>query len=200
MEEACRQLRRWEDNGIAPPLLAVDISAGLLKAAPDLAGDLRGFLDKHGIAPNRIELEFDESVLKQAAERHPATLDAMRDLGFRMSINDFGNGYSSIGYLAQAPVQRLRIPRSLVNGALRSAPCARAIRTTVHIARELGAETVADGVETQAQAVFLVAAGCEQAQGPFFGQVLTAMEATLLLRTAPVERASVRGARDSSAA
>jgi diguanylate cyclase (GGDEF)-like protein len=200
MEEAAHQLRQWQDHGIAPPILAVDISAGQLKAASDLAAGLRTCLDKHGIAPDRIELEVDEPVLMQAATRHAATLEALRAAGFRMSITDFGNGYSCIGYLARAPVQRLKIPRSLVAGALANASCARAVRATVQIARELGAETVADGVETQAQAVFLLAAGCEHAQGPFFGPTLTAMEATLLLRTAAVEAATSSTVRSSSAA
>jgi EAL domain-containing protein (putative c-di-GMP-specific phosphodiesterase class I) len=187
IEEACRQMRQWLDHGLAPPVLAIDVSGGQLKAAQNFVADLKTCLDKHGIEPGRIELEFEEPVLMQAAQRNAATLDALRDLGFRMAIHDFGNGYSSIGYLASAPVQRLKIPRSLVAGALRSDACARAIRASVQVGRELGADIVADGVETKAQATFLLAAGCEQAQGPFFAPVLTAAEATVLLGHAVIE-------------
>jgi diguanylate cyclase (GGDEF)-like protein len=187
IEEACRQMRQWLDHGLAPPVLAIDVSGGQLKAAQNFVADLKTCLDKHGIEPGRIELEFEEPVLMQAAQRNAATLDALRDLGFRMAIHDFGNGYSSIGYLASAPVQRLKIPRSLVAGALRSDACARAIRASVQVGRELGADIVADGVETKAQATFLLAAGCEQAQGPFFSPVLTAAEATVLLGHAVIE-------------
>ncbi len=84
-------------------------------------------------------------------------------------------------------MQRLKFPRSLVAGALRSEACARAIRASVQLGRELGAEVIADGVETQAQAMFLLAAGCEQAQGPFFAPLLTAAEATVLLGHAATE-------------
>lgn len=190
IEEACRQMRQWQDHGIAPPILAVDIYGGQLKSAANIVADLKTGLDKHGIEPGSIELEFDEPVLMQAAQRHAVTLDALRDEGFRMSIKDFGSGYSSIGYLASAPVQRLKIPRTLVVGALRSAPCARAVRATVQVGRELGAEVIADGVETQAQAVFLLAAGCEQGQGPFFAPMLSASEATALLSHAVVDHAA----------
>lgn len=200
MEEACRQMRQWQDHDLAPPVLAVQLCSGQLKAAAQLAADFKACLERHRVEADRIELEFAEPVLMQAAQRGASTLQALRDQGFRMSIADFGSGYSSIGYLASAPVQRLRIPRSLVADALRSPACARAVRATVQIARELGADTIADGVETQAQAVFLLAAGCEQAQGPFFGPLLSAMEATLLLRNAVIERPATDGPRSSSAA
>ena len=156
-------------------------------------------LDKHGIEPRQIELEFSEPVLMLAAQRHAATLDALRDLGFRMAINDFGDGYSCLGYLAHAPVQRLKLPRSLGRGALRNEANARAVRASVQVGRELGANVIADGVETRTQATFLMAAGCEQAQGPFFAPGLSAAEATVLLRHA-MAAASAPASKSSSAA
>jgi EAL domain-containing protein (putative c-di-GMP-specific phosphodiesterase class I) len=186
LDEACRQLHQWERHGLAPPILAIDIAAGQLKAAPNILADVKNCLDKHGVAPGSIELECSEPVLMLAAQRYAATLDALRDLGFRMSIRDFGNGYSSIGYLASAPVQRLKMPRALVVGALGSDACARAIRAIVQVGRELETDVIADGVETQAQAMFVLAAGCEQAQGPFFAPIVTAHQATVLLRHANV--------------
>jgi len=160
-----------------------------LKTGTELFSELAVFLERYDIPASSIELVFDEPVLMRAIERFPSTLDALREGGFRLAINDFGMGYSSIGYIAGASVQRLGIPASLVTGALGEGPCARAVRAIVQIARELGAETIADGVETQAQAVFLLAAGCEQAQGAFFSPWLSAMEATLLLRNAAAARA-----------
>ena len=133
-----------------------------------------------------------------AAQRHARTLDSLRALGFRMAINDFGDGYSCLGYLAQAPVQRLKLPRRLVAGALREEACARAVRASVQVGRELGADVIGDGVETRAQATFLMAAGCEQGQGPFLAPVLSAAEATVLLRHATV--AASMPASSSSAA
>lgn len=184
IEEACRQLRRWQDSGIAPPALGVDLFGGLFKVAADIGSDLRAHLDTHGIEPHRIELEFEEVVFTQAVQRHASALEDLRAQGFRMALVDFGEGYSSISYLAKAPVQRLKIAPALVAGALHSASCASAIRAIVNVAREIGAETIGDGVETEAQALFLLAAGCEQAQGQLFGKPLSAMEATTFLREA----------------
>jgi EAL domain-containing protein (putative c-di-GMP-specific phosphodiesterase class I) len=200
MEEACRQMQQWQDHDVAPPVIAIGVCRGQFKAGVTMAKDVQVCLERHCIAPDRIELEFDEPVLMQAAERHASALQALRDLGVRMAVTEFGSGYSSIGYLASAPVQRLKIARSLVAGAMTDAASARAVRASVQVARELGAETIADGVETQAQAVFLLAAGCEQAQGSFFGPVLSAMEASLLLRSTAVKSAVTAAKRDTSAA
>jgi diguanylate cyclase (GGDEF)-like protein len=200
MEEACRQMQQWRDHDVAPPVLAIGIFRGQLKAGTTLVSDVQACLERHCIAADSIELELDEPVLMQAVQRHTTTLQALRDLGLRMAITEFGSGYSSIGYLASAPVHRLKIARSLVAGALTDAACARAVRASVQVARELGAETIADGVETQAQAAFLLAAGCEQAQGSFFGPTLSAMEASLLLRNAVVEPVAAASKRSTSAA
>ena len=186
-EEACRQLAQWQHYGIAPPTLALVVSGGRLKASPDIVADLRTRLARWNIDPDAIELDLVEPVLMQATERYPAVLEGLRGLGVRLAIDDFGSGYSSVGCLASDPVSRLKIPRTLVAGALRNAHSARAIRATVQLARELGADVVADGVETQAQAAFLVAAGCEQAQGSFFSRPLTTCEATLLLQHAAAD-------------
>jgi diguanylate cyclase (GGDEF)-like protein len=187
LDEACRQLRQWKDHGLAPPVFAVDLSGGQFKAAANIVADLKGCLERHGIDARRIELEMSEPVLMQAAQRCASTLEALRGLGFRICLNEFGDGYSSLRYLANAPVQRLKLPRSLVAGALRTEACARAVRASVQLGRELGSEIIADGVETQAQAMFLLAAGCEQGQGPFFAPVLSAAEATVLLGHAVTE-------------
>ena len=193
-------MQLWQDHGVAPPVLAIGICRGQFKAGAALVGDVKACLERHRLTAQSLELEFDEPALMQAAMRHAPTLRALRDLGVRIAITEFGSGYSSIGYLASAPVQRLKIARSLVAEALKDAACARAVRASVQVARELGAETVADGVETQAQAAFLLAAGCEQAQGSFFGPALSAMEASLLLRNTVAEPTVTSSKRGTSAA
>lgn len=196
IDEACRQLRVWQEAGVAPPVVAVDMFGGQLKGTCDIAGSIKARLDLHGIAPETMELEFDEQVLMQALQRQPGTIEELRRQGFRMAIADFGSGYSSIGYLAKAPVQRLKIPPVIVAGAPEKACSERIIRTIVTIAREIGAKVVADGVETDEQAAFLLASGCAQAQGPYFSPLLSGEEAMHFLRAAG---ARVR-ARKSSAA
>ncbi|MFN3625663.1 MAG: putative bifunctional diguanylate cyclase/phosphodiesterase [Hyphomicrobium sp.] len=199
IEEACAQLSRWKANGIAPPILALDVFGGQLKVAGDIGDEMKTRLDKYGIDAGCIELEFDESVLAQSLQRHPAVLETLRQKGFRFAIADFGSGLSAIGCLAETPVQRLKISKDMVARALSDSSSAKAVRMVVSIGREVGAEIIADGVATQAQATFLLAAGCEQAQGPFFGPLLSAMEATLLLRDARIDRGPSR-LRKSSAA
>jgi len=184
LDEACAQLRRWQDNDVAPPLLAVDVFSGQLKTSVDLGGALKACLDRHGIDAARIELEFDESMLMQTAQRSPSTMDELHRLSFRIAITSFGTGCSSLSYLARAPVQRLKIARSLVADALQDPAAAKAVRAIVNVAREIEADVIADGVEKQVEATFLLAAGCEQAQGQLFSPQLSAMEATLLLRSA----------------
>ena len=199
-EEACRQLAQWQHHGIAPPIMALVVSGGRLKTSPDIVADLRTRLARWNIDPAAIELDLAEPVLMLAAQRYPATLDALRELGVRIAIEDFGSGYSSLGYLASDPVSRLKIPRTLVAGALRNAHSARAVRAIVQLARELGADVLADGVESHAQAAFLIAAGCEQAQGPFFFPPLTTWEATLLLQDAAAEASRAAAVSRSPAA
>ncbi|MDP1907165.1 MAG: EAL domain-containing protein, partial [Hyphomicrobium sp.] len=157
-------------------------------------------LEKHDVDARRIELELSEPVLMHAAQRYSSTLEALRGLGLRICLNEFGDGYSSLRYLANAPVQRLKLPRSLVAGALRNEACARAVRASVQLGRELGSEIIADGVETQAQAMFLLAAGCEQGQGSFFAPLLTAQEATVLLGHAATEDDEADGRASNSSA
>jgi EAL domain-containing protein (putative c-di-GMP-specific phosphodiesterase class I) len=198
LDEACRQLRQWKDHGLAPPLLAVDVSGGQLKAAANIVDGLKNCLEKHGIEAKRIELELSEPALMHAAQRYASTLEALRGVGFRICLNEFGDGYCSLRYLADTPVHRFKLPRSLVAGALRNEACARGVRASVQLGRELGSDIVADGVETQAQAMFLLAAGCEQGQGPFFAPLLSTAEATVLLGHAARESDDEAQARASS--
>jgi diguanylate cyclase (GGDEF)-like protein len=186
-DEACRQLARWQEHAIAPPTIALSVCSGRIKVPPDVAADLTGSMARWGIAPAALEIDLTEPVLMQAVQRYPATLEALRRLGVNLCIDEFGTGYSSLVYLASDPVNRFKIPRAIIAGILRNAHSEQVVRATVQLARELGARVIADGVETQAQASFLLAAGCEQAQGPFFSPALTAWEATLLLQNAAAE-------------
>jgi len=182
IDEAFRQMRQWQDHGVEPPVLAIDISRGQFKASANLVQDLTTAVEQHGLAASAIELEFDESVLTRATERHMATFQDLRRAGFRITLNEFGCGHSSIGYLAREPVDRLKIGANLVDTIMTDEASATAVRLIAQMGTELNADVIADGVTTQAQAMFLVAAGCEQAQGSFFAPRLSACEATILLQ------------------
>jgi diguanylate cyclase (GGDEF)-like protein len=181
-DEACRQYRAWQDEGIAPKVLAVNFSAVQFKAAASLERDIAKSLNRWQIMPGHMEVELTESVLMEVSEQYGDTLERLRRSGLRIALDDFGTGYSSLSYLTAYPVNRLKIAQQLVFGVTTERRSAVVVRTAIQLARELGIEFIAEGVETQAQANFLAAAGCEQAQGFYFSQPVSAAHATELLR------------------
>jgi EAL domain-containing protein (putative c-di-GMP-specific phosphodiesterase class I) len=193
LDQACRQVRQWQDEGITSPLVAIDICAGQLKTVPDLVGEMRAALARWDIAATCIELELTETVLAQATQKHEAVINRLGELGFRLAIQDFGMGYSSLSVLAAGPVGRLKIAGDLVAGALRNDRSATVVCAAVQLANQLGVDVVADGVESEVEVKFLTAAGCDQAQGPFFFAPLSARDATMLLKRATLKSAPQRG-------
>jgi diguanylate cyclase (GGDEF)-like protein len=181
-DEACRQYRIWQDEGIAPDVLAVNFSAVQFKAVADLESDIAESLERWRITPGHIEVELTETVLMKVTEQHDETLEQLRRSGLRIALDDFGTGYSSLSYLTAYTVNRLKIAQQLVLGVTTELRNAAVVRTAIRLANELGIECIAEGVETQAQANFLVAAGCEQAQGFQFSRPVSAARATQLLR------------------
>ena len=182
-DRACRDLEQWQRNGIAPPLVAVDLSSGQLKIALDLVSNFSTCLARRDVSAHCVEIELTESVFMLAAQRHEATLDDLRRLGFRLAIEDFGTGYSSLSYLARSPVNRLKLARQVIADAVGNAHNAPLVRATIQLARELSIEVLAHGVDTGAQAEFLVSVGCDQAQGRLFGNPMSTVQVTQFLQT-----------------
>ena len=181
-DEACRQYRSWDDQDIAPEVLAVNFSAVQFKAIADLESNVAESLERWRVPPSHIEVELTETVLMKVSEQHDDTLARLRRSGLRIALDDFGTGYSSLSYLTAYTVNRLKIAQELVLGVTTEPRNATVVRTAIRLAGELGIECIAEGVETQAQANFLVAAGCVQAQGFHFSRPVTAARATELLR------------------
>jgi EAL domain-containing protein (putative c-di-GMP-specific phosphodiesterase class I) len=192
---ACGQLRRWEDEGIAPKTLAINVSGMQIKRLDELLRDIARNLEEYNIEPHTIELELTETTLMETSEKHDDTLDRLRKTGLRIAIDDFGIGYSSLKYLTVSPVDRLKIAQDLVfrvTDDLRNATVAKA---AIRLAHELGIAVIAEGVDTEAQAQFLLAAGCENAQGYHYSRPVNAAAAAILLRKgtiSPVEDKVVR--------
>ena len=191
-DAACRQLKLWQEQHIAPALMAVNFSALQFKGSSDLEQEIVETLAKWGVAPGLMEIELTESVLMDVTRQHSDRFERLRQLGLRIAIDDFGTGYSSLSYLTTYPVDRLKIARELVFRVDTDSRNAAVVRTVIRLAQELGIDVVAEGVETLAQAKFLVAAGCAHAQGYHFSRPVNAEHATELLR-----RGIVRPARDS---
>ena len=183
LDAACRQLHLWQSEGIAPETVGVNFSALQFKGFTDVDRDVAASLDKWGIAPGKIEIELTESVLMDITQQQSDRFERLRRRGVRIAIDDFGTGYSSLNYLANYPINRIKIAQELVFGVDTDSRSATVVRAAIRLAHELGIEIIAEGVETEGQEQFLLSAGCEHAQGYYFSRPVTAARATALLRT-----------------
>jgi EAL domain-containing protein (putative c-di-GMP-specific phosphodiesterase class I) len=186
-EEACRQLKRWRGQGIAPQVLAVNVSGVQFKRGGDLELNIAASLAKWNIESGNIEVELTETVLMEITQKHGDTLERLQQLGVRIAIDDFGTGYSSLKYLTIYPVNRLKIAQELVFRVTTDSRNATVVRAAIRLAQELGIEVIAEGVETKAQADFLLSAGCAYAQGYYFSRPMNAERATELLQQGKIE-------------
>ncbi|HEX3506567.1 MAG TPA: EAL domain-containing protein [Xanthobacteraceae bacterium] len=187
LDAACRQLRAWLDEGIAPALVGVNFSALHFKASTDLDGEVAASLGKWDIAPNLVEIELTETVLMDITQQHNDRFERLRHLGVRIAVDDFGTGYSSLSYLANYPINRVKIAQELVAGVDTDTRSAAVVRAAIGLAQELGIQIIAEGVETEGQEKFLLSAGCVYGQGYRFGRPVAAAQATALLRVGSVK-------------
>ncbi len=182
IEHACQQITAWTDLAIAPPTVAVNLSGVQFKLAAQLDQIITDNLSRYNVAPERLELELTESVLIEATQRHGEIFKRLREIGVRIAIDDFGAGYSSLDYLRSFRVSRLKIDQRFIADVETNADDAAIVRAVIGLARELGIEVMAEGVETAGQRDFLIASGCEFAQGYYFGEPMPAAAASELLR------------------
>jgi diguanylate cyclase (GGDEF)-like protein len=172
IREACAEAARW--NGSMR--VAVNISAAQLTGA-GLAKTVLGALAATRLEPSRLELEVTESVFLGDDAATLASLERLRALGVRLVLDDFGKGYSSFGYLSRAHFSKIKIDQSFVRGAAEGAKdCVAIVHAILALARGLGVETTAEGVETESQADVMRQLGCTQLQGFHFGRPVPATE------------------------
>jgi EAL domain-containing protein (putative c-di-GMP-specific phosphodiesterase class I) len=156
---ALEQTDRWRAAGLD---LRVAVNLSVRSITPELPRELATVLDGR---QDRLELEITETVGMEDAEGSLAVLEQLRALGIRLSVDDFGTGFSSLAYLKQLPVSAIKIDRSFVMDMDSEASDRAIVRSTVDLARHLGMEVVAEGVESEAALVELRALGCHLAQG-----------------------------------
>jgi len=175
LRETCRQVMQWRMSGFNLPQVAVNVSVKQLERQEfiDVLGQI---LDETGMEPSRLKLELTESVVMAVGGDAVDLLERLRDLGISLSIDDFGTGYSSLSYLKMLPVQQLKIDRSFVEGIGKNPGDEAIIRTVMELARSLGFEVIAEGVETAEQSDFLGDLGCEQLQGHLHGRAVAPAE------------------------
>ncbi|WP_290779309.1 EAL domain-containing protein [Arenimonas sp.] len=169
LNEACRQIRAWCDQGRTDFVVAVNFAAQQLQR-PDIVDQVREALHRHGIPPHMLEIELTESSLMENVERVQGRLAELKALGVSLSLDDFGTGYSSLSYLRQFSLDKLKIDRSFVMHLPDNADDAVIARTIVAMAHQLRMRVAAEGVETALQAEFLCTIGCDELQGYHFGR------------------------------
>lgn len=180
IDSACKQLQDWRALGFSEVRMAVNLSAQQL-LLDDLDDNVQSALRRAGLMGADLELEITESVLMQDPQRSIERLETLRSLGVRLSIDDFGTGYSSLGYLKMLPVHSFKLDRSFVRDIGSSEKDLEICATAVGLARNLGLEIVAEGVEDTVQAAQLRHLGCDLLQGYYFARPLAAYAATNFL-------------------
>jgi len=201
LNTACRQARAWEDLGLAGLKMAVNLSARQFRD-PTLNNMIVGTLERHGLAPERLELELTETATMEDAKHTRQLFGELRSLGVSVAIDDFGTGYSSLSYLKNLPFSKLKIDREFVTDVHQRRDSHAICTALVELARGLDILVLAEGVETREEADTLRQLGCSMFQGFFFARPLAAEDFArtvtdpdwLAVLTSPVhrQRASLR--------
>lgn len=169
--EAARQVTAWRKQGLLNLVVSVNISAVQFRK-DDFVERIKTILKEEGAAAHSLELELTESILMHDMESSIETLKYLRELGFRIAIDDFGTGFSSLNYLRRLPVNVLKIDQSFVREMLAEQASLAIVESIISLAHSLGKETIAEGVETQAELDVLTERGCRLMQGYYFSKPL----------------------------
>lgn len=169
LEEVCRALRRWLDEGKTPVVISVNQSRLHLNY-DDYIWRLREIVDKYDIPYKYIELELTESVFMENADKLLVIAQKLHDIGFKLSLDDFGSGYSSLNMLKDIPVDVVKIDREFFNGTVNSERGRAVISTVVDLAKNLDMQVISEGVETIEQVEFLTEINCAMVQGYYFAK------------------------------
>ncbi|EPC00651.1 hypothetical protein L861_12725 [Litchfieldella anticariensis FP35 = DSM 16096] len=181
LREACRTAAKWNAAGMAPHKVAINLSARQFQSQ-NLAGVVADILNDTACRPEWIELEITESLLLDDNGKTLDALSELRSMGVSIAIDDFGTGYSALSYLARFPIDTLKIDRSFIQSVITDHYGAELVKAILSIARSLGQQVVAEGVETIEQAAFLAAHGCQLAQGFLYSKPMPEAEIAALPR------------------
>jgi EAL domain-containing protein (putative c-di-GMP-specific phosphodiesterase class I) len=180
LRSACRQARTWQDNGIPEVRIGVNVSC-LQFTQPNFVALVADVLKETGLQPRMLELEITESLLMKNEELTSKLLLELRSLGVSVAIDDFGIGYSSLGRLNDFPVNRLKIDRSFVQGVDNMGRPAALVAAILSMAKALGLDVVAEGVEDFNQLLHLQDQRCNEVQGYLLSKPLPVEKVTELL-------------------
>jgi diguanylate cyclase (GGDEF)-like protein/PAS domain S-box-containing protein len=190
LREGCRQARQWQESGVGPVRIAINVSATELRDR-EFVECIRSILEETGLAPGDLELELRESVLMQDAQFALDVLKALKQLDVQLALDDFGTGYSSLSHLKQFPIDILKIDQSFVHDLTTDPGASGIVSAVIGMGRNLGMQVVAEGVESREQLACLKQLACPQGQGFYLSEPLSPTEFARRFRVNGAQAASV---------
>lgn len=181
IDRACQQWRLWKDENLQPPRISVNISPRQFSLY-NIVEVVQNALEASQVPAQYLEIEITESCMMEATDEVINALQALRSSGVRVAMDDFGTGYSSLSALTTLPIDTLKIDRSFVTDVSNNTENAYVISAVLRLASDLGLETVAEGVETEQEKMFLIDNGCDILQGYLLSKPLPVREASLWLK------------------
>jgi diguanylate cyclase (GGDEF)-like protein/PAS domain S-box-containing protein len=182
LHEACRQAQAWQDAGLSPIPVSVNISAVEFRSSGFL-NNIVEVLKETRLDPRYLEIELTESVLMAHVEATTSVLHALKNLGVHLAIDDFGTGWSSLSYLRHFPIDALKVDKSFVQEITSGSSAAPIVSAVISMGRSLNHRVIAEGVETRDQLAFLRAEDCGEGQGYYFSRPLVAQQFARVLET-----------------
>nr|WP_028623715.1 bifunctional diguanylate cyclase/phosphodiesterase [Pseudomonas sp. Ant30-3] len=183
LDQSCKQLRDWHDQGFTDLRMAVNLSTVQLHHA-ELPRVVNNLLQMYRLPPRSLELEVTETGLMEDISTAAQHLLSLRRSGALIAIDDFGTGYSSLSYLKSLPLDKIKIDKSFVQDLLDDDDDATIVRAIIQLGKSLGMQVIAEGVETAEQEAYIISEGCHEGQGYFYSKPLPARELGAYLKQA----------------
>lgn len=190
LDQACRQLREWHDQGFTELRMAVNLSTVQLHHA-ELPRVVNNLLQIYRLPPRSLELEVTETGLMEDISTAAQHLLSLRRSGALIAIDDFGTGYSSLSYLKSLPLDKIKIDKSFVQDLLDDDDDATIVRAIIQLGKSLGMQVIAEGVETPEQEAYIISEGCHEGQGYHYSKPLPARELAAYLKQAERNNAAI---------
>ncbi|KAA8558731.1 putative signaling protein [Pseudomonas extremaustralis] len=190
LDQACRQLREWHDQGFTGLRMAVNLSTVQLHHA-ELPRVVNNLMQIYRLPPRSLELEVTETGLMEDISTAAQHLLSLRRSGALIAIDDFGTGYSSLSYLKSLPLDKIKIDKSFVQDLLDDDDDATIVRAIIQLGKSLGMQVIAEGVETAEQEAYIISEGCHEGQGYHYSKPLPARELAAYLKQSERNNAAI---------